>query len=444
MDRLSEIALSIREKARKTGADDAECFVRRVQSLNIEVQDGRIDGIRRADETSVALRVLVDGRPGFSFATNPEGDTVTGMVEDAIGAARLVPPGEENLFSTASSPGTSESILDMTGLDLELEAKVQLAIEQEKHGLNADSRVVKIHKPSYAEQYRSTVIASGGEVWSYDDSTYSIGTQAIAEEGGESQSGYEYSVSRKFSDLDAAQVGEKAGLEAARLLGGTSPETGTYRALFPPKTAINIIGVLLASFSADEMQKGRSRLSEKMGEKLFSSGITLVDDGARPWGLGTTPFDDERVVPIPRKLINAGVVNGCMHTLKTAGKWGVEPTGNGFRGSTSSIPMPGSTNLYIEPGPGSVVSALDGERTVQLVNLMGIHTADRVTGDFSVGASGFIVEKDLKKRPFRNGTISGNIFELLSMVIEVGDDLIFYGSTGAPSILVESVVVSGS
>jgi PmbA protein len=150
------------------------------------------------------------------------------------------------------------------------------------------------------------------------------------------------------------------------------------------------------------------------------------------------------VAPVPRKLIDAGVVNGCLHTLKTAGKWGVEPTGNGFKGSTSSIPMPGSTNVYIEPGPGSIDSALDGERTVELVNLMGIHTADRVTGDFSVGASGFIVEKGLKKRPFRNGTISGNIFELLSKVIKVGDDLIFYGSTGAPSILVESVVVSGS
>lgn len=439
----SGLAAAIRDGALAGGADDAECFVRSLQSMRLEVQDGKVAGIRRVNEISAALRVLVEGRPGFSFATDPGPDVINGMIGDAVAAAALVEPSEDNRFSAATSLGDVPELFDARGQSLPLEEKVRLTVIQEEAARSRDRRITRVHRPSYSEQFRVTAIASGGQVWSYTDSVFSMGTQAIAGDGEISQSGYEWAVARRLSELDPAALGEAAAAEAAGLLGGKPPVTGTYRILLPPRAVIDTLGVLLPSFSADEMQKGRSRMAGRQGEKVFSSSLTLLDDGARAWGVGTVPFDDERVVPVARPLVDEGVVQGKLHTIKTAAREGEEPTGNAFRGDAASMPSASTTNLLIKPGPGPISAHLDGT-VMQIINMMGMHTADRISGDFSVGASGYVLEDGERVRPFRNGTVSGNIFDLLGDVAAVGDDLVFYASTGAPSLLLGAAVVSGN
>ncbi|TNF49342.1 TldD/PmbA family protein [bacterium] len=431
------------EMALAMGADDAEAIARFTDSSRIEVKEGKVEGTRRTRETSAAIRVLVNGRPGFSFATDPGDDAINGMIRDAVQGAKLVPAGEENRFSVSDKPGACVGILDHEGIQEPLEKKIDMARDVESAALAADERIRKTHKPSYGEQYRTTAISSGGCVWNYEDTYYSIGVEAIAEGESGSQTGYDFQMSRTASDLEPRKVGERAALEAAGLLGGQPPVTGKYPALLPPKVAVSLLGVLASSFSADEMQKGRSRLAGKMGEKIFSDLITLIDNGSLPGGVGTVPFDDERVPPVPRRIVEKGSVFGAFHTLKTAAKEGVLPTGNGFRGSLAGTPTPGSTNLILEAGQNPVGDLLPAGTTVSIENLMGVHTIDRVSGDFSLGASGYMVVDGERADPFRNGTVSGNLFDLFSTILAVGNDLKFYGSTGSPSILVAPIIVSG-
>jgi PmbA protein len=440
---LNTITEKIVKKALTMGADDAEAMARYTDSSRIEIKEGQVDGTRRTREAVAAIRVLVDGRPGFSFATDPDESAIAGLIEDAVQGARLVPPGEENRFSAAEEPGPGIGILDHKGVEEPLERKIDMAREVESAALEADERIRKVHKPSYGEQYRATAIASGGRVWNYEDTYFSLGVEAIAEGESGPQTGYDYQMSRAASDLDPRRVGENAALEAAGLLGGEPPVTGEYPAILPPKVAVSLLGVLASSFSADEIQKGRSRLAGKAGEKIFSSLITLTDDGTLSGGVGTVPFDDERVPPVGRRIVDKGVVSGSFHTIKTAAKEGVRPTGNGFRGSLSGAPSPGSTNLILEAGQNPVDEHIPPERSVRIENLMGVHTIDRVSGDFSLGASGFILKNRERVEPFRNGTVSGNLFNLFSSVLAVGNDLIFYGSTGSASILVAPIIVSG-
>jgi len=232
-------------------------------------------------------------------------------------------------------------------------------------------------------------------------------------------------------------------MEAVQLLGGLPPETGIYPVIFPPKVALDLLGVLVSSFSAEEMQKGRSRLSDRRGEKVFSEALTIVDDGSIPWGTGSVPFDDERIPPVARRLVDSGVVSGCMHTLKTAAKWSEEPTGSATRGALTSAPAPGPSNLYIQEGSEPVDTLAPSGPSVELGSLMGVHMMDRVSGDFSLGAAGFILHDGEPLRPFRNGTVSGNLFELMASLKGVGDDLTFYGSLGSPTLLFDSIIVSG-
>jgi len=442
---VEKIAAGIEEAARRAGADDAECMVRQTLSLRIEVKDGKPEGVRRSEETAAALRVLVDGkREGFSFMTAPAEKDFAGLARDAIDAARLLPPMEENRFSSADTIGSRVGLLDPEGLKVSFENKVLLAAEVEAAVLGADDRVDQAHKPAFGELHRRTAIASGARVWSYEDSVFSLSAQAVARSGGESQSGYDFTASRRFADMRPGAVGRNAAEEAVQLLGGQSPGTGTFPAVFPPKAALDLLGTLAASFSAEEVQKGRSRLADKKGEKLFSEALTIIDDGTLPWRTGSVPFDDERVPPVPRRLVDGGVVSGWMHTLKTAARWSEEPTGSATRGALTGSPAPGPSNLFIRQGDRPTEALLPSGPSVKFNSLMGVHMMDRVSGDFSLGAAGYLLHDGEPVRPFRNGTVSGNLFDLMAGLTGVGDDLTFYGSMGSPTLVFDSVIVSGS
>ncbi|MFV1957412.1 MAG: PmbA/TldA family metallopeptidase, partial [bacterium] len=195
-DSVEKLAEEIRSRALKNGASDAEASVRYVDSSRIEVNEGKVEGIRRSRETVAALRVIVEGRPGFSFSTDPGRESIEGMVRDALDGARLLPPDENNRFSSAGSPAMVEGILDREGFDRPFEDKLDCARVLESAALAADDKVKKTHKPSFGENFRISAIASGDMVWSYEDTLFSVGVEAVAEDNGTSQTGYDYSVSK--------------------------------------------------------------------------------------------------------------------------------------------------------------------------------------------------------------------------------------------------------
>jgi len=443
-DRLEEIAGRMREAAFRAGADDAECLARWNESVGIDMRKGKVDGVRRKQEASASLRVLKDGREGMVFTTAPEESLYSVLAQEALDCAGLMPLVEGNRFSPAREFKPVEGLFDGSGLSLSFEEKVQMARSVEDAVLSADPRIEQAHKPSYHEQGRKTAIASGGRVWSFEDTVFSLSVEAVARSEGESQSGYEYRVSRRLADLEPSLVGASGAREAVELLGGGMPPTGTFPGVLPPKAALDLLGPLLSSFSAEEMIKKRSRLEGRRGEKVFPDCLTLTDDGTLPWHAGSIAFDDERVPPVPRNIVEKGVVLGCFHTLRTAAIMGEEPTGNGFRPSMTASPVPEPSNLFIPAGSRSTASLMPSGKAIRITGVMGTHTIDQVSGDFSLGASGQILEDGQAVRPFRNGTISGNLFELMASLSAVGDDLTFYGSMGCPTLFFAGVLVSGT
>ena len=141
-------------------------------------------------------------------------------------------------------------------------------------------------------------------------------------------------------------------------------------------------------------------------------------------------------------LVDRGVFRGFLHSTYTAIKSGSKPTGNSLRDSFKSLPVSNITNLYIEPGDKSLEDLLQGE-VFLITDLMGLHTVDPVSGDFSLGASGIIYKHGRRLKGVRGVVIGGNIKDIWSSVVEVGSDLRFYGNVGSPSILVENITVGG-
>lgn len=442
-DKVEKLADGLRSMAVKAGAEEAEALVRFVDNTRIEVREGRVEGIRRLRETAAALRLTVGGRPGFSFSTDPSGDRLKGMVEDAIAGSRLLPPDNCNRFSTAERSARVEGLLDLDGFERSFDDKLDIARELESSAHAASKKVRKTHKPSFSETYRTTAIVSGDEIWSFEDTLFSISVEAVAEENEVSQTGFDYSLSRVLDDLDPESVGNRAGHMAADLLGGIQPESGSFPVIFSPRVVTALLSPLLSSLSAEEVQKGRSRLADKAGEKVFSEKLTLTDDGTLPGGVGTVPFDDERVPPQARNLVEKGVLTGFLHTIKTAAKDGVSPTGNGFRSTLTQHPAPGTTNLILQPAHEAVGDLASAGRCMRVESVMGAHTIDRVSGNFSLGAVGFVLDGQGVSSPFRNATVSGNIFDLFNHIAGVGSELEFYGSIGVPALLAEDVIISG-
>ena len=184
---------------------------------------------------------------------------------------------------------------------------------------------------------------------------------------------------------------------------------------------------------------------EKLGTEVASSAVTVIDDGLFKAGLGTSPCDDE-LVPAQKKIvIDKGKLVRLLYNTYTANKDKVASTGNGVRGGFKGVPGVGITNCYIQPGKESLEELIRSiDRGLFVNEVMGMHTANPISGDFSVGATGFWIEKGKKTFPVREITIAGNILDFMKNIDAAGSDLRFTGRIGCPSLRVRELSIGGT
>jgi PmbA protein len=211
--------------------------------------------------------------------------------------------------------------------------------------------------------------------------------------------------------------------------------------------AIDFLGIFASSFSSDSLQKGKSLLKDKLGKKIISHEINIIDSGLLSGKLGSSPVDAEGVPTREKILVHEGVLQTYLYDTYTARKGNTHSTGNAVRGSFSSLPSVGITNLFIEPSSAEkglkqkeLFTLLD--KGLYIVDAMGVHTANPISGDFSLGVTGLWIEDGEIKFPVKEAAISGNILDFFNKIAAVGDDLIFYGTMGAPSLLISDIDVS--
>jgi PmbA protein len=203
--------------------------------------------------------------------------------------------------------------------------------------------------------------------------------------------------------------------------------------------------MLAQSFLAESVQKKKSLLLGQLHKKIFSDIITIIDDGLFPQGMATAPFDGEGVVRQCTPLVEHGVLIHFLYDTYCAKKDSTLSTGNASRGSIMNTPNVGYSNLYIQKGavdPADMIAAV--EKGFLVNEVMGMHTANPITGDFSVGITGFLIKNGKKITPVKGLALAGNIITLFQNVLQIGSDLRFYGKVGAPTLLIESMEISGT
>ena len=424
----------------------ADVFLRSSASTTIEVKDQKVDAFERARDIGAGLRVLVNGRLGFAFTTDLSDPALRQLAHAAVTNALNVEPDPfQTIPRRPAHDYQSRSIFDPELASLSEQEKIERVMAMERGAFAVDPRIKRIRKASAGFSESETLIMNthGAQV-SYRSTAASSSIEVVAEDKGESQAGSDFDVSRFYRRLKIEAVGRRAAHKALDLLGAR--HIGSVRAavVLEAEVAQDFLGMMAGGFSAESVQKKRSLFMGRIDHEVVSPLITVMDDGLLEGGLGTAPSDDEGVPTVQKRVIDRGRLALFLHNTYTANKDKTVSTGNGMRGGFKGIPGVGVTNLFIEPGKASfeeLVSSLD--RGLLVTEVMGMHTANPISGDFSVGATGFWIEKGKKAYPVREITIAGNILELMKHVDAVGADLRFSGRIGSPSLRVKELSIGG-
>lgn len=439
------MAAEIVSRALKDGADQAELFFRSYRNVSVEIKDQAVESLSSSFSSGYAVRVIRNCRLGFSFSTDThEVRQVIARALEASGSADNDP----FLSFAAESPMSAVRIYDDSIRDMREDDAIGMALQIEKAAYDADSRIKRARKPSASFTVSETVIANScGINTRYDATACSAQITVVAESGGESQTGWDYTGSRFLKDLAFEEIGRTAAASAVRLLGSRNIRGTRADVLLDNTVANEFLGIFASSLSSDAVQKGKSLLTDRLNSRIISPWINITDSGLLPGRLGSRPLDDEGVATQATPLVHEGVLLSYLFNTNTANKAKTVSTGNAIRGSFSSLPSVGVTNLFIEASAASaciprrsLFSAM--QKGLYVVDAMGIHTANPISGDFSIGVSGLWIENGEVAFPVKEAVISGNLLDFFSKVSAVGDDMRFFGAVGSPSLIISDIDIS--
>lgn len=439
------LAEDIVARALKSGADQAEVFYKSYKNLSVEVKDQAVESLSSSFSSGYSVRVIKNSRLGFSFSTDvAEADRV---IIGAMDASRSVD--QDPYLGLASPSSACEAVIhDASVRTLKEEDAIGKTMQIEKAAYEADRRIRRIRKPSASFTVSETIIAnSAGTHARYEATSCSAQVTAIAESGSENQTGWDYRGSRFLKDISFEQVGRTAAKAAVRLLGSRKIQGLRTDIILDPTVAVDFLGVFASSLSSEAVQKGKSLLADRLNTEVISPSVTIMDSGLLPGKLGSKPFDDEGVATQSTSLIKDGVLLSYLYNTYTAKKGNAASTGNAIRGGFSTLPMVGITNLYLEPSsPAACIPQGNLFRHMQkglyVVDAMGIHTVNPISGDFSIGVTGLWIENGEIAFPVKETAISGNLLDFFRKVSAVGDDMNFYGNIGSPSLIISDIDVS--
>lgn len=444
-----DIESAIREAQVRLAAQELDAYEVAVlidQALVVEAKGQRVDRWLRTTNQGLAIRAVRGGRLGFAATTEINARAVHQAAKAALAALKVVAPSAEAVLP---SPQSAEGRLDepaSTPLDqLPDEAKIDVAMTLESTAMAADSRIRRVQHPRYEEARRRMIVVNNhGVAADASRAICSCELKVVADAGAAPESAYDFDYGTAFTALDPAECARRAARRALAKLGAERISGGALPVLFDQRAASCLVKLLASSFFAESIQRGKSLLAGKRGERYYHPLVTVVDDGLLPGGIASFPFDGEGIPRRRTLLIRDGIIESWLYDGARASRDGVHSTGSCLRESIHRLPVIGVSNCFLKPGsatPEAVARQMGNG--VLITDLLGVHTANAVSGAFSLGAEGFVVSGGVAAAPFRGVTVAGNVHEVFKRVAAVGSDLRFFGSCGSPSMLVEGLMVSG-
>ena len=430
--------------ARTAGADAADALFIESVSSSVSYRLGKLEDVERAESSDLGLRVFVGERVAFVSSTDLTPRGVGELPERAVAMARLAP--EDKFAGLAPADRLAQTYPD---LDIEDkgEPSADLLVERARAVEGAAMAVKGItNSEGGGASFGRSAIAlatSNGFFGRYAGTSHSIGVSVVAGEGTGMETDHDSATARHTVDLESAElVGRRAGDRTVARLNPQTLKSKAMPVVFDPRVSAGLVGHFAGAISGASIARGVSFLKDKMGEAVFASNITIIDDPHRLRGLRSKPFDGEGVRNHRTALIQGGVLKTWLLDCASAKQLGLQTTGHAARG-TGGPPSPSTTNLYMEPGKLDPYALMEDIREgFYITDLMGMGV-NGVTGDYSRGAAGFFIENGKISYPVAGVTIAGNLKDMFKHLVPA-NDLVFRYGTNAPTIRVEGMTVAGS
>jgi len=443
-----ELATDIVKKSIKKGAAQSEVFIEVSTEFQVRTRKGKIEVLKQSQGSGLGLRMFVDNKLGFSYTSDFTPVILETQIEKTLLLARHSSSDEFCGLPEKKMPPKRDlpdlRIYDPQIESVDTESKIDLAKRAEESAFSHSPKVKNSEGANFISEKTNVIIAnSKSEPCSYDSTYFYLSCEPVAEDGKEKRIGTYWDSKRFFSDLDSPEkIGEKASQRAERMLAAKTPKSQRVPVILENLISNRFLYALASAVNGDNVYKKSSFLASMLDKKVGSDLVTLIDDGTIPKGLGTSPFDDEGILTKRKKIMDKGILSTFLYDTYTANKVNTSSTGNASRGYDQT-PHIGVLNFYMEKGQTPLEEMIKGVKSGFFVTgLMGFGI-NWITGDFSQMAEGIWIENGELTHPVDEVTLGGTLFDFLSKIEQVGNDLDFRGTVACPSLKISKLVIGG-
>ena len=432
-------------QAKRIGADAADALYVCAESTSVSMRLGALEDVERSEGETIGLRLFVGKRSASVSSSDLSAHALGALVDRAVAMAREAP---EDAYAGLAP---EDRLLKGTAPDLDADDGAIVPPEALKaRALAAEDAARAVSGVTNSEGASAsagrTIIAlatSHGFAGGYASSGHGCSASVIAGEGAGMQRDYEYRSVRHLADLEGPEaIGRRAGERAVARLNPARFGSGALPILFDPRAGSSLLGHLIGAITGSSVARRTSFLLEALGTQIFAPGITITDDPLRLRGLGSKPFDGEGLPTARRDLIADGVLTGWLLDSASARQLGLAPTGNASRG-IGGPPGAGTTNLHLAAGPLSPAELMrDVKRGLYVTELIG-QGVNPVTGDYSRGAAGFLIEDGEIAAAVDEITIAGNLKDMFRALVPASD-LEYRRSVEVPTIRIDGMTIAGA
>lgn len=438
-----ERAAALVERALRAGADAADAAYTGNSSETIQVRLERLEDVERSEGEHITLRVFCGARSA-SIGSSDLGDAALAeLAQRAVDMARAAP---EDRFAglapaerLASGPWPELDLVDPASVTPE--HLRDLAREAEDAARAIAGITNSEGAAASASRSVSALATSHGFGAVHAGTSHTISATVLAGEGGDKQRDHAWRQTRHAADLlSPGEIGTLAGERAVARLKPARLKSGQMPVVFDPRVGGSLLGHLVSAMSGPSIARRSSFLLDRLDDTLFDPAVVIEEDPLRRRGLRSRPFDGEGLATAPRRLVEQGKLTGWLMESASARQLGLAPTGHASRGGGA----PGVTvgNLVLAAGSQSradlIADIVHGVLVTELIG-QGVNT---VTGDYSRGASGFLIENGEIAGPAAEFTVAGNLIDMFARMC-VADDLEIYRGIDTPSIRIDAMSVAG-
>jgi PmbA protein len=427
--------------AMNQGAVAAEAVASLGSRFSVEARQTTVTKLERSIGKSLSLRVFVEGGRKAALSTADfSHDSLRDAIARAVAQAAVV-----GADPHAGLPDqTADGVPDLDLFDDTIAARddaqgIDDVLEMERELRASDARIDNSSGSHYAGSVSTHALAnSNGFAGVYSTTRASRSASPVASDGEHKRTAHYGTAARRLDALESnASVARMAARRTVEMFGAGKPATMRVPVVFERDVAAAVLSDIFSAVSAANVAVGNSWLSGRLGERIGSEAVTIVDDGRLAGRLGSSPFDSEGVATRRTVVVERGILRTFLYDTYYARRLGAATTANASGGGI------GPNNFYLEPGSGSLDDLIASTgRGVLVLDTIGF-ASEHATGTFSRGARGFSIEGGELVGPIEEFTIAASLPDMLAGIDAAADDLHFDASIVAPSFRVAQMQVSG-